>query len=665
MKRYPPVIKDFPHMIHGADYNPEQWMKWKDEIWPADMKLARGADMNSLSVGIFAWSMLEPEEGVFHFEWLDEIMDHLAANGMKAVLATPSAARPKWLADKYPEVLRVSGDRVRNLFGARHNHCMSSPAYREKVTIINTKLAQRYKDHPALGMWHISNEVNGECHCELCQENFRTWLKNKYQTLDALNEAWWTTFWSHRYTSWEQIESPTESYRGERDVHGLNLDWKRFTTDMHIDFARVEMAPLKQYTPHVPCTANLMADHEGVDYMAFAGAFDVVSWDNYPTWHGDEKGDMPIAQHAAFCHDLMYGLKRKPWFLMESSPSCTNWQPVAKLHRPGNLLRQSLQAVAHGADSVQYFQFRKSRGSSEKFHGAVVDHVGHENTRVYHDVQSVGRALKELDHIVGTVKDAKIALIFDYQNNWAIQDMRGGLQQKTGYRQEIEKHYGALWRAGVNVEIVDQTADISAYKLVIAPMSYMLRPGFAQRIDAFVQSGGVFVTTYLSGYVDENDLVFRGGFPGPLKDTLGIWAEELDSLYPEDENSFVWRNKTYAVHDFCELIHLTGAEPLAAYGSDFYQGMPALTANIRGQGKAYYIAGRTGADFLEDFYGALCDELGILSPLANQPFNGVSVQTRTDGEHEYLFLMNFSDVEKTVTVKGQEVTLAAREVKLL
>lgn len=665
MKRYPPVISGFPHMIHGADYNPEQWLKWKDEIWKEDIRLAKKAGMNSLSVGIFAWSMLEPEEGEFHFEWLDEVMDLLAENGMKAVLATPSAARPNWLAEKYPEVLRMNDQRVRNLFGGRHNHCMSSPAYREKVTIINTKLAQRYQDHPALGMWHVSNEISGDCHCPLCQQNFRIWLKKKYGTLDALNEAWWTTFWSHRYTRWEHIESPTQNWMGERDVHGLKLDWLRFTTDQHIDFYRVETAPLKAITPHIPCTANLMADHEGIDYYAYARELDVVSWDNYPCWRGDEKGDTPIAIHAAFCHDLMYGLKRRPWLLMESSPSCTNWQPVAKLHRPNNLLRQSVQAVAHGADSVQYFQFRKSRGSCEKFHGAVVSHEGTEKTRVYKDVCQVGDALAQMDDIVGTVKDGKVALVFDYQNNWALQDMRGALQERTNYRGEMEKHYASLWKKQLPVEIIDQSCDFSGYKVVIAPMNYMVRGDFARRVEEYVAAGGTFVTTYLTGYVDDTDLCFRHGFPGPLRQVLGIWAEELDSLYPEDENAILWNGKSYRAHSLCELIHPESAQTLGTYGSDFYQGMAALTVNHFGKGKAYYIAARTDEDFLDDFYAFLLKETGAEGVLGDAAYHGVSVQKRTDGQHEYLFLMNFTAEEKQICIDGQTHTLESRGVKIV
>jgi len=280
-ERYPPINPRCPHFLHGGDYNPDQW---PPEVWEEDMRLMKLAGCNAMSVGIFAWARLEPEEGRFDFSWLDRIMDLLAENDAYAVLATPSGARPAWMSFKYPEVLRVRPDRHRNLHGRRHNHCPTSPIYRDKVRIINTKLAERYKDHPALLVWHVSNEYSGECHCDLCREAFRQWLERKYETLDALNHAWWTAFWSHTYTDWSQIEPPSPI--GETCIHGLNLDWRRFVTDQTTDFMLNEIAPLRQHTPNIPVTTNFMGTYPGLNYWRMAPHLDVVSWDNYPMWHG-------------------------------------------------------------------------------------------------------------------------------------------------------------------------------------------------------------------------------------------------------------------------------------------------------------------------------------------------------------------------------------------
>jgi beta-galactosidase len=642
--RYPPVTKCL-HLLHGGDYNPEQWLKWKDTIWREDMRLAKLAGINTLSVGIFSWAALEPAEGEYRFDWLDEVMDMLAENGMTAVLATPSGARPAWMSKKYPEILRVNRNRSRNLHGERHNHCLSSPVYREKVTNINTLLAERYKDHPALGLWHISNEYGGECHCPLCQTRFRAWLRDRYKTLDALNEAWWTSFWSHTYTDWEQIESPSEL--GDTNLHGLNLSWRRFTSDQFIDFYLCETAPLKKITPDVPCTTNLMGPYMGIDSFKLAKVMDVISWDNYPNWRGTEQDADWEGMRISFNQDLNRGLKDKPFLMMESSPSATNWQPTAKLRRPGGHMLQSMQAIAHGSDSVQYFQFRKGRGASEKFHGAVVDHEGTENTRVFRDVAEVGARLKTLDRIAGCSTPSGVALVFDWENAWALGDAKGFLQQNTAYDRTVIEHYSAFWKQAVSVDIIDSTRSFEGYDIVVAPMLYMLRKDdagvcVADKIAEFVKNGGTFVATYITGYVDENDLAFTGGFPGPLKDVLGIWCEEIDSLYPEDRNSLVWRGKSYGIHEFCEIVHLRGAEAGAKYGSDFYAGNPALTVNSYGKGKAYFIAARTYTDFLDDFYRDLVDRCGVRRVIESPLPLGVTAQVRSDGKTDYVFLMNFS-----------------------
>lgn len=658
IKRYPPVSKKFPRMLHGADYNPDQW-KNTPEVWDEDMRLMKLAHCNSMSVGIFSWVSLEPEEGRFEFGWLDEIMDKIYENGGRVVLATPSGARPAWMSFRYPEILRVHPNRQRILHGGRHNHCYTSPVYREKTQIINRKLAERYKDHPALIVWHVSNEYGGECHCDLCQAAFRHWLKVKYDNdLDKLNHAWWTGFWSHTYTDWSQIESPAP--HGERSIHGLTLDWKRFVTWQTIDFFKNEIAPLKEITPDIPVTVNFMGTYTGLDYWKFAKEVDVVSWDSYPMWHGEEP-NWELATRIGFVHDINRSLRGgQPFMLMESTPSMTNWQPVSKLKRPGMHLLSSLQAVAHGSDTVQYFQWRKGRGSSEKFHGAVVDHCGHENTRVFRDVAEVGRVLEKLDNLVGTTVRPEAAVIYDWENRWAIEDAQG-VRHEKGYQPTCELHYRAFWNQGIPVDVINEDCDFSGYKLLIAPMMYMVRPGVAERIEDFVAGGGTFVTTYMSGWVDENDLCFLGGFPGPLRKVTGIWSEEIDSLYAHECNYAVpvsgnalGLSIEYKAVEMLDLIHAETAEVLAAYKGDFYQGRPALTVNSFGKGKAYYIAFRSGFDFLSDFYTRLIRELNISRVMDTELPEGVTAQKRSDGERDYIFLMNFSAEEKTVDLPEEE-----------
>lgn len=653
-KRYPPVFSNFPHLVYGGDYNPDQWLHMPD-ILAEDVRLMRLAHMNSASIGIFAWHAIEPEEGRYDFEWLDETMDRLHAAGMRIVLATPSGARPAWLDRKYPEAMRTAENRVRNLHGGRHNHCYTSPVFREKLRRVNALLAERYASHPALAMWHISNEYNGECHCPLCQQAFREWLRAQYGSIDALNKAWWTAFWSHTYGSFDEIESPAP--HGERGVHGLTLDWKRFVTHQTVDFMRAEIEPLRAADPSIPVTTNLMYLFTQLNYEMIAPHIDVVSWDDYPFWHNDEERFVDTAQRDAFNHDWFRAMRGgQPFMLMESTPSNVNWHRVNKLKRPGVLALGAMNAIAHGSDSVQYFQWRKSRGAFEKFHGAVVDHAGHEHTRVFREVTALGEAMARMDGVVGTSVEAEVAVLWDTENLWAIDDFQGASTSRN-YTETCIRHHAPFFRRGVPVDVIAETADLAGYRLVIAPMLYMLRPGVADRLKAFAQQGGTVVLTYLSGYVDKNDLAFLGGFPGDgLKALAGIWSEELDALYPSDANTAVFDENalglsgTYAVHTYCEVVHPEpGCSVLARYGSDFYAGMPALTYNAYGDGGCYYLAARTEDALLDALYGRLCETLSLRRAVEGALPEGVhaAVREASDGMR-HRFLLNFSDETKQV-----------------
>jgi beta-galactosidase len=682
-KRYPPISEKLAAFMHGADYNPDQWQH-RPDVLEEDIRLMKLAKCNVMSVGIFAWSALEPEEGKFTLEWLDQVLDRFASNGIYAWLATPSGARPAWMSEKYPEVLRVARGRVRNLQGGRHNHCYTSPVYREKVAIMNTKLAERYADHPAVLGWHISNEFGGECHCDYCQEAFREWLKRKYGSLEALNHAWWTTFWSHTYSSWSQVESPAP--HGESMVHGMNLDWRRFVTDQTVDFYRHEIAPLRAAGSSLPATTNMMDLFEGLDYRKLADVVDVISWDAYPTWH-DEKDNGKVAAWFSFNHDMFRSLKGgQPFMLMESTPSLTNWQAVSKLKRPGMHKLSSMHAIAHGSDSVQYFQWRKSRGSSEKFHGAVVDHVGHEHTRVFKDVTEVGTVLEKLREVLGTSVDAQVAIVFDWDNRWAVKDAQGPRNMGIHYEDTVVQHYRAFWEQGIPVDVIGRDADFSKYKLLVAPMLYMVDEANGKRIERYVEGGGTLVATYWSGIVDENDLCHLGGFPGPLRKALGIWSEEIDALHDHDSNAFAMQegnaldlSGTFESHELCDLIHTEGADVLATYRDDFYAGRPALTVNRFGKGKAYYLATRAKEPFYEEFYSRIARETGVRRALETALPAGVTAQVRTDGEREYVFLLNFSGKEQVIALEDQrsyidmeaggavsaEVTLPLHGVRIL
>lgn len=654
------TILNTEKLLHGGDYNPEQWLS-HPEILEQDIAYFKKAHINEVSMGIFSWAMLEPKEGEFHFEWMEEIIEKLYQNGISVILATPSGARPKWLADQYPEVLRVDESRHRNLYGLRHNHCYTSPVYREKIRLINMELAKRFGNHPAVVAWHISNEYGGECHCELCQKEFRNWLKEKYVTIENLNRAWATTFWSHIYNDFSQVESP--SSRGESALHGLNLDWKRFVTDRTVDFAKHEIQAIRDAGSLKPTTVNLMYDYQGLNYHKFADVVDIISWDNYPQWH--KKQEYLTAMDDGMQHDIMRSIQRKPFLLMESCPAATNWQPVSKLKKPGMLHAASLQAVAHGSDSVLYFQLRQSQGSSEKFHGAVIDHYGGDDTRVFKEVTNLGSDLERLAEITGTETKAKVAVVFDWENRWALEDAQGPRNEGLFYKETVEKSYYAFRKQGLDVDVIDMEQDFSEYQILAAPMLYMFRSDFSERVRQFVADGGQFILTYWSGIVDETDLCYLGGTPHGLLDVLGLRSTEIDALYEGEYNQAIpiannemGLEKIWKCSTLCDLVKVSTADVMATYGMDFYQGMPAFTKNSYGKGNAYYICADFDQGFYDEIYAKIAETVNIECPIENIP-EGIEVTTRYGTEYQYLFVQNFNRhaVKIALPVEEMEVLL--------
>ena len=658
--RHPSIVSHTPHMLHGADYNPDQWVE-TPEVWAEDVRLMAEANCNTVSLGIFAWAALEPQEGRFEFGWLDRVMELLERSRVVINLATPGGAKPGWMAHRYPETLRVDRERRRLLWGGRHNHCFTSPVFREKCRIINTKLAERYGGYPYFGVWHVNNEYSGECHCDLCQAAFRDWLRQRYgNDLDRVNRAWWSRFWSRTITSWDHIESP--SPLGETHVHGMTLDWQRFCTHQTMRCFEDEAAPLRNLTDR-PVTTNFMTEFSDLDYAAIARRLDVISWDSYPSYH-DRAGDIDLAMNISFIHEQRRAMLQKPFLLMECTPSMQNYKPVCKLKRPGVHLLEGLQAVAHGGDSVLYFQWRKGRGGFEKFHGAVVDHFPTTGTRVFREVARLGEILGQLDDVVGTMPDVDAAVVYDYENRWAIDSMKGPRNEGKDYIETCYEHYRPLWRRGIPVDVIDSLNDFSRYRLVVAPMLYMLRPGVAERLKEYVRDGGTLVLTYLTGQVDESDLCIQNGFPGELRELCGVWSEETDVLYDDEsvpvvaaEGNALGLAGSFAGGVYCDLLHSEGAEVLATYGGEFYRGRPAVTVNRVGDGEVYYVASRNDRAFHDAFTDALVSKLGLTGALGDAELPpGVMAAWRGDGEHRFIFVLNFAPGPARVDLAGRSYT---------
>lgn len=650
------LFPKIPVLLHGGDYNPDQWLD-RPDILEEDIKMMKKAGVNTATVGVFSWSALEPQEGNFQFGWLHDIMDKLYENGIYTVLATPTGARPAWMDEKYPSVLRVEKDGRRNHHSGRHNHCMSSLEYRALVEKMDTKLAQEFGSHPGLILWHISNELGGECYCDSCKKRFQEYLREKYHNnIEELNKQWWTSFWSRRFDSFEQIEPPYDN--GEHSILGLNLDWKRFNSWNMKDYLAFERRILKKYTPQVPATANFMKLFEQLDYVDLAKEIDIISWDGYPSWNNDYETPADTAAELSFDHAVMRSLKKdKPFMLMESTPSLVNWHSVNKLKRPGILRASSIQTIGCGSDTVQYFQWRKGRGAAEQFHGAVVDHLGRDDTRVFKEVSEVGELLKKLAPVTGSRVASKAAVLFDWSNRWAIKDMQGMAHDTKKYEKEVRKFYNIHLKKGINADIVFPLEDLSSYSLVVLPMYYAVSKEAGAWLKEYVKNGGTVVATYLTAYVNENTLAYLGGFPGAgLGEVFGLYAEELDTLYPTDSNAVLMKDGNKAiVKDYCELIKLTGAEVLGTYESDFYAGMPAVTVHSYGNGKAYYIGTRMEEEDLIKFFTPIWSECGIKEKELPE---GVEYLTRTaeDGS-TFDFYVNYNAMPVTVQLSKDGTNL--------
>ena len=637
-------------IVYGGDYNPEQWPK---EVWKEDMKLLKEAHIDVLTLNVFAWASLQPSEEEYDFSRLDEIMELVGEHGFSVCLATSTAAHPAWMAKKYPDILRVEFNGMKRKFGGRHNSCPNSPTYRKYSVRLAKKLAERYKDCDNLIAWHISNEYGGECYCDNCEKAFRVWLKKKYRTIEELNRAWNTSFWGHTFYEWDEIVLPnllSEHFEYDRSqFQGMTLDYKRFNSESMLECYKMEYEAVKSVTPNLPVTTNLMGFYKNLDYKMWAKYMDVVAWDNYPA-----NEDTPA--QIAMSHDLMRGIKGgTPFLLMEQTPSVTNWLSYNALKRPGVMRLWSYQAVAHGADSVMFFQMRRSIGACEKLHGAIIDHVGTNQTRVYREAQALGKELERIgEETLGAVTEAEVAVYFDWDNWWAI-ECSAGPSCELKYKDEVYLYYEALHSLNIPADIVGEEDDLERYKVLIAPILYMTKPGYDEKIRRFVKKGGVFVTTFFSGIVDEHDLVITGGYPGRLRDILGIWVEESDALPHGVQNEFSYQGIVYPAKLLCDLSHPEGAEVLSTYEKDFYQGMPAITKNSFGKGEAYYVATRSDRAFYEKFIGTLCKEAGI-RPVA-EPQKKLEATIRSNENGRYLFLLNHGEEMLSVILEysGKEL----------
>jgi beta-galactosidase len=633
-----------PRLEFGADYNPEQWPRSQ---WADDVRAMRDAGVTVVSLAIFGWARLEPVEGRYDFGWLDEVVDLLHGGGIAVDLATATASPPPWLTTAYPEILPVDRRGATIWPGARQHWRPTSPVFRSHALRLVRAMAQRYGEHPALVAWHVNNELgchNAYDYSDDAARAFRTWLRERYGDLDALNAAWGTAFWSQTYGDWAQILPPRLAATHPNPTQ--QLDFKRFSSWALKDYLCAERDVLREITPGVPVTTNfmVMGETRAMDYADWAGEVDFVANDHYVT-PGPQALD-ELSFSANLTGHLAGG---RPWFLMEHSTSAVNWQPVNRAKRDGELARDSLTHVAHGADAVCFFQWRQSRAGAERYHSAMIPHAG-EDSVVFRSVTALGRTLGALAPVAGSPKRrARAAILFDWTSWWA-SEQDSQPSDRVRYRQEALDWYTAFLNLGVRADVVPVSAPLDGYDVLVAPVLHVVPAALAGRLTSYVEAGGHLVTTYFSGIVDENDHVLLGGYPGALRDLLGVRVEEFAPLF-DDERVELDNGATGTL--WTDRIETTGpdVEVLARYKTGDQAERPAITCRTAGAGSATYVSTRLGPDGLVPVLGDVLDRAGVHSELP-EPLRGrVELAARGD----FWFLINRTDDPLDATAVAGDV----------
>lgn len=630
----------------GGDYNPEQW---PEEVHEDDVRLMREAGVDLVTVGVFSWALLERSPGTYDFGWLDRVLDRLAAHDIGVDLATATASPPPWLAHRHPEVLPRTADGTTLWPGGRQAFCPSSPVYREHALRLCRAIAERYAGHPALRMWHVGNELgchNAHCYCDVSAAAFRTWLAERYGDVEELNRAWGTAFWSQHYGSFEEVLPPRTVTATANPTQ--QLDFLRFSSAEHLANFVAERDVLHEATPGVPVTTNFMVTEHirALDYHRWAAEVDVVANDHYVV-AADPEG----WRELAFCSDLVRGLAGGgPWLLMEQSTSAVNWQPRNVAKQPGELLRNSVQHVARGADGVLFFQWRASRAGAEKFHAALVPHAG-TDSRIWREVVELGATLDRLDEVVGAVTRNDVAILVDYEAWWASElDSHPSIDVR--YLDRAHAVHRALADLGLGVDVVHATADLAGYRLVVVPTLYCLTDDTAARLDAAARAGAHVLVTYFSAITDERDHVRAGGYGAALEPLLGLVVEEFHPLRLGEQ---VHLDDGSLADVWTERLRLSGAEVVRRYADGPVAGEPAVTRHARGDGRAWYCSTRLAQPDLDALVAEVAAGASVVPLAAGRPGLELTERVSADGARRWLFAVNHTDGDVPVEVEGHDL----------
>jgi len=642
-------------LAFGGDYNPEQW---PESVWDEDVRLMREAGVTMVSAGIFSWALLQPAPGVYDFGWLDRNLDLLHDAGIRVDLGTPTVVPPAWFYRAHPDALPVTEDGVRLEFGSRGAICHSNADYRAAAANITTKLAERYGDHPALAMWHVHNEYGvpvSACYCESCAAHFRRWLEREYGTVDGVNEAWGTAFWGQHYAAFDEINPPRRTPTVGNPAQAL--DYRRFADATMRENFTAERDILHRLSPGVPVTTNFMtalSQCDSVDYWAWGREADLVTNDHYLITDG-RRTHVNLAMAADLTRSVAGGA---PWLLLEHSTSGVNWQPRNPAKAPGQMARNSLAHVARGSDGAMFFQWRQSRRGAEKFHSAMLPHGGTE-TRVFREVTELGAAIDSLAPVRGTRTEADAAVLWDWHSWWA-QNLDWRPSEDHDARERADAYYEALYDHHLTVDFAHPEADLSRYPLVVVPALYLMTEAAGSNLREYVENGGTLVVSYFSGIVDEHDAVHEGPYPGALRDVLGLTVEEFSPLLRGERVRLDGPDGAGLDADvWTEFVVPRGAETVWTYADGLTAGRPAVTRHRLGEGTAWYVSTRLGAEGLATLLGRAAEDARI-APRGDLP-RDVEVVRRTGESGTFLFAINHTATDAKVPLETPGTELLTGE----
>ncbi len=633
----------------GVAYYPEQW---PESRWELDAELMARAGITTVRLAEFAWHKFEPVEGMYEFAWLERALDVLSRHGLSAILCTPTATYPAWLHRKFPDIHQIKSNGQIKEFGQRQDACKNHPGYRERACTITEIVTKHFGHHPNVVAWQTDNELGchgtARCYCAYCERAFQAWLSRRFKDIGFLNEAWGTAFWSQQYNDFSEISLPrdTADRTGTAGQNpGLLLDFFRFSSDVQVSFNHELAEIIRANCPSRLVTHNLMGAFTDINYFDLAHDLDVVSWDNYPFFQ-------PHATHLppfALPHDLMRGLKRRNVWVMEQASGPGGWDRFYPTPEPGRMRIWAYQAIAHGADYVSFFRWRSARFGTEQYWHGILAHHGQPGPR-YEELTQLASEVKVLSpELAGSRVLTDVAILYDYDSLWALEIQPHSLLGISYY--ELAKNYAtALSRLGIGADIISADGDFGLYKLLIVPAQYVSSTRFTDKLQEYVNAGGIVIIGARSGVKDEENAVHEEKLPAGLRPIVGCRVEDYDTFshLPSESVEVISNNGArFAAAHLAELLAPdVGVSVLLTYSGRYYSGTAAALRNTFGRGVSYYLGTFLDTEALLAFLRPVLHEAGI--PIIGDLDPSLEVCVRHAGQTIYRFYLNHDTSKKSV-----------------